>query len=68
MWKRHTTTIYFRDYDPTTGRYVQSDPIGLGGESIRMHMYTGILLDSLIRMDYSFHHLTLKRVERRLEK
>lgn len=22
---------YFRDYEPTTGRYVESDPIGLGG-------------------------------------
>ena len=22
---------YFRDYDPQTGRYVQSDPLGLGG-------------------------------------
>jgi len=32
---------YFRDYDPATGRYIESDPIGLAGRSPSTYTYAG---------------------------
>ena len=32
---------YFRDYDPVTGRYVESDPIGLAGGNPSTYVYVG---------------------------
>jgi RHS repeat-associated protein len=40
---------YFRDYDPATGRYVESDPIGLWGGSYSTYVYANN--DPLIFVD-----------------
>jgi RHS repeat-associated protein len=42
-YDQETGTHYnwFRDYDPTTGRYVESDPIGLFGGSYSTYSYVG---------------------------
>ncbi|PRC92384.1 RHS repeat-associated core domain-containing protein [Solimicrobium silvestre] len=32
---------YFRDYDPTTGRYNESDPLGFGGGQLSTFAYVG---------------------------
>ncbi len=31
----------FRDYDPSSGRYIESDPIGLAGQDWNLYQYTG---------------------------
>jgi uncharacterized protein RhaS with RHS repeats len=39
MPKTESYYNYFRDYDPQTGRYIESDPIGLAGGSYSTYAY-----------------------------
>jgi RHS repeat-associated protein len=50
VWDQETGTFYnyFRDYDPSLGRYVQSDPIGLLGG---LNTYGYVRQDPLRRID-----------------
>ena len=45
---------YFRDYDPTTGRYIQSDPIGI------LRDYSNPLLQAAIQAGIPLQPLHLK--------
>jgi RHS repeat-associated protein len=59
---------YFRDYDPATGRYVESDPIGLGGGSSTYAYAIGQPLrdvDALGLWSTSAHNYLLEEFARR---
>jgi RHS repeat-associated protein len=60
-WETGLHYNYFRDYDPSTGRYVQSDPIGLAG-GLNTYGYVGgnplYYVDSYGLAEYSPSRIT----------
>ena len=67
VWSRRRVNLasgqslynYFRDYDPSTGRYVQSDPIGLAGGLSTFGYVGGSPLNSIdpfgLEIEYANH-------------
>ncbi len=70
-WETGTHYNYFRDYDPSIGRYIESDPIGLGGGT---NTYGYVLANPIAFADplgleacagtWSRAHTTFDRLER----
>ena len=60
----HLHYNYFRDYDPRLGRYIESDPIGLGG----WHQYVcpNSPANTLIHSGKMYNRVILRRVYRSL--
>jgi hypothetical protein len=57
----------FRDYDPQTGRYIESDPVGLDGGTMSTYTYVGdsplMTSDPLGLFDhYNHNHITRRAI------